>query len=37
MLQIAGTVYDQIAIGAVLMLFVLFLPQGIAGLMRKKR
>ena len=37
MLQIAGTVYDQIAIGAVLMLFVLFLPQGIAGIVRKKR
>jgi len=36
MLQIAGTVYDQIAIGAVLMLFVLFLPQGIAGIVRKK-
>ena len=37
MLQIAGTVYDQIAIGAVLMLFVLFLPQGIAGIVRNKR
>jgi branched-chain amino acid transport system permease protein len=37
MLQIAGTVYDQIAVGLVLMLFVLFLPQGIAGLVRKNR
>jgi branched-chain amino acid transport system permease protein len=37
MLQIAGTVYDQIAIGVVLMLFVLFLPQGIAGMVRRSR
>jgi len=36
MLQIAGTVYDQIAVGLVLMLFVLFLPDGIAGIVRAK-
>jgi len=36
MLQIAGTVYDQIAVGLVLMLFVLFLPDGIAGIVRTK-
>jgi branched-chain amino acid transport system permease protein len=35
MLQIAGTVFDQIAVGVILMLFVLFLPEGIAGLARK--
>jgi branched-chain amino acid transport system permease protein len=37
MLQIAGTVFDKIAVGLVLVLFVLFLPQGIAGLVRKNR
>ena len=36
MLQIAGTVYDQIAVGLVLMLFVLFLPDGIAGIVRAR-
>jgi branched-chain amino acid transport system permease protein len=34
-LHLGGTVYDQIAIGLALMLFVLFLPQGIAGLLRR--
>jgi len=36
MLQIAGTVFDKIAVGLVLVLFVLFLPQGIAGLVVRK-
>jgi branched-chain amino acid transport system permease protein len=35
LLHISGTVYDQIAVGLTLMLFVLFLPQGIAGLLRR--
>ena len=34
-LHLGGTVYDQIAIGLALMLFVLFLPEGIAGLLRR--
>jgi branched-chain amino acid transport system permease protein len=35
LLHVSGTVYDQIAVGLALMLFVLFLPQGIAGLLQR--
>jgi branched-chain amino acid transport system permease protein len=35
LLRLAGTVYSQVAIGVILMAFVLFLPDGIAGWLRR--
>ncbi len=37
LLRLAGTVYAQVAIGVLLIVFVLFLPEGIAGWLRRKQ
>lgn len=37
LLRLAGSVYSQVAIGVLLMGFVLFLPDGVAGWLRRRR
>jgi branched-chain amino acid transport system permease protein len=37
LLRLAGAVFSQVAIGLLLMGFILFLPDGIAGWLRRRR
>jgi branched-chain amino acid transport system permease protein len=36
LLRLAGSVYSQVAIGVLLMGFVVFLPDGVAGWLRRR-